>query len=176
MDAQRFKGTLENHQIGVYFGTIVAGAFFAVLVPGTTAFEIAINPVLALMLFATFLQVPLADLGRAFSHVRFLSALLTTNFLVVPLLVAVLVQFLPPDPIVRLGVLLVLLAPCIDYVVTFSHLGRADASLPWLVSRGCCRWPCSPWPVYSCVRVVDRHSSCAGSNYAGRLCQRLREA
>jgi len=28
---------------------------------------------------------------------------------------------------VRLGVLLVLLTPCIDYVVTFSHLGRADA-------------------------------------------------
>lgn len=27
----------------------------------------------------------------------------------------------------RLGVLIVLLAPCIDYVVTFSHLGRADA-------------------------------------------------
>jgi ACR3 family arsenite efflux pump ArsB len=30
---------------------------------------------------------------------------------------------------VRLGVLLVLLAPCIDYVVTFAHLGRADARL-----------------------------------------------
>ena len=29
----------------------------------------------------------------------------------------------------RLGVLLVLLTPCIDYVVTFSHLGRADARL-----------------------------------------------
>ena len=42
---------------------------------------------------------------------------------------AVLVQFLPPDPMVRLGVLLVLLTPCIDYVVTFSHLGRADARL-----------------------------------------------
>ncbi len=27
----------------------------------------------------------------------------------------------------RLGVLFVLLTPCIDYVVTFSHLGRADA-------------------------------------------------
>ena len=46
-----------------------------------------------------------------------------------PLFVAALVQFLPPDPMVRLGVLLVLLTPCIDYVVTFSHLGRADARL-----------------------------------------------
>lgn len=47
----------------------------------------------------------------------------------VPLLVSVLVQFLPNDPLVRLGVLLVLLTPCIDYVATFSHLGDADARL-----------------------------------------------
>ncbi|MHB1207915.1 MAG: arsenic resistance protein, partial [Rhodospirillaceae bacterium] len=52
-----------------------------------------------------------------------------TNFLVVPLLVAMLIQFAPSDPMIRLGVLLVLLCPCIDYVVTFSHLGRADAKL-----------------------------------------------
>lgn len=39
-------------------------------------------------------------------------------------------QFLPLDPLIRSGVLLVLLTPCIDYVVTFAHLGRADARLP----------------------------------------------
>src|SRR3546814_4914861 len=33
------------------------------------------------------------------------------------------------DPMLRLGVLLVLLTPCIDYVVTFAHLGRADSRL-----------------------------------------------
>jgi ACR3 family arsenite efflux pump ArsB len=81
------------------------------------------------MLFATFLQVPLADLGRALVRVRFIGALLAANFLAIPVLVFGLVQFLPPDPMVRLGVLLVLLAPCIDYVVTFSHIGRADARL-----------------------------------------------
>ncbi|WP_245450777.1 bile acid:sodium symporter [Borborobacter arsenicus] len=81
------------------------------------------------MLFVTFLQVPLADLGRAFARVRFLAALLVTNFVVVPILVAGLIQFLPAEPMLRLGVLFVLLTPCIDYVVTFSHLGRADARL-----------------------------------------------
>jgi ACR3 family arsenite efflux pump ArsB len=30
---------------------------------------------------------------------------------------------------VRLGVLLVLLTPCVDYVVTFTHMGRGDARL-----------------------------------------------
>lgn len=120
---------LEERQISIYFGAVVVAALAAFVVPGTAALEAWINPALAFMLFVTFLQVPLADLGRAFARVRFLGALLVTNFVLVPLLVAVLIQFLPPDPLIRLGVLLVLLTPCIDYVVTFSQLGKADARL-----------------------------------------------
>ena len=120
---------LERHQIIIYFGAVVGAAVAAVLVPGTGVLERAINPALALMLFVTFLQVPLADLGRAFTRIRFLAPLLVTNFMVVPLLVAVLIRFAPSEPLVKLGVLLVLLTPCIDYVVTFAHLGRADARL-----------------------------------------------
>src|SRR5690606_9798752 len=51
------------------------------------------------------------------------------NFVAIPVLAAGLAYFLPADPMLRLGVLLVLLAPCIDYVITFAHLGRADARL-----------------------------------------------
>ena len=126
---QKLREFLENRQISVYFATVTLAAVIAMFVPGTTVLEAGVNPALALMLFVTFLQVPLADLGRAFIQVRFFAALLTANFVMVPLLVAVLVQFLPHDPMVLLGVLLVLLTPCIDYVVTFSHLGRADARL-----------------------------------------------
>jgi hypothetical protein len=39
------------------------------------------------------------------------------NFVVLPVLVAGLIQFLPINPMLRLGVLMVLLTPCIDYVV-----------------------------------------------------------
>jgi ACR3 family arsenite transporter len=126
---QKIRELLEGRQIRIYFGTVVLAAAIAKLVPGTTDLEAGVNPALALMLFVTFLQVPLADLGRAFIQVRFFAALLIANFVMVPLLVAALVQFLPHDPMVLLGVLLVLLTPCIDYVVTFSHLGRADARL-----------------------------------------------
>lgn len=129
MDFQYFRERLENRQIIIYFGTIVVAAVAALLAPATAILEGGINPALAVMLFATFLQVPLAELRRVFTQVRFIAALLTANFIVVPLLVAGLVQFLPPDPMIRLGVLLVLLAPCIDYVVTFSHIGKADARL-----------------------------------------------
>ncbi|TXN47378.1 arsenic resistance protein [Methylobacterium sp. WL7] len=123
------RDALEGHQIGIYFAAIGAAVLIALTLPGTTALEAWINPALALMLFVTFLQVPLPELGKAFARVRFLAALLITNFVVVPLLVAGLIRFLPADPMLRLGVLMVLLTPCIDYVVTFAHLGRADAKV-----------------------------------------------
>lgn len=123
------RDNLEKHQISIYFGAVVLGAVAALTIPGTTVLEIGINPALGFMLFVTFLQVPLAELRNPFSKFRFLASLLLTNFLVIPVVVAGLIQFLPPDPMLRLGVLLVLLTPCIDYVVTFAHLGRADARL-----------------------------------------------
>lgn len=126
---QNIRDQLENNQIGIYFATVALAALAGLALPGTTSLESAVNPALAFMLFVTFLQVPLAELGRAFTHTRFLGALLVTNFAVIPLLVAALLPLVPADPLIRLGVLLVLLAPCIDYVVTFSHLGRADARL-----------------------------------------------
>ena len=129
MNVQLIREALENRQIFIYFGAVAAAVAAAYAVPGTTALEIVVNPALALMLYLTFLQLPMPELKQAFGQVRFLGALLVANFLVVPLLVWALIQFLPVDPLLRLGVLLVLLTPCIDYVVTFSHLGRADARL-----------------------------------------------
>lgn len=126
---QNTRDALERHQIPIYFATVVLAAVVALTVPGAPVLEGAINPALAMMLYVTFLQVPVAELRRAFGQVRFLGALLVANFIAIPLLVWGLVQFLPVDPMLRLGVLLVLLTPCIDYVVTFAHLGRADSRL-----------------------------------------------
>lgn len=126
---QTLQDHLEHYQVGIYLATVVIAAVMATVLPGTDALESAINPALALMLFVTFLQVPLANLRRVFTHIRFLGALLITNFLIIPLLIALLIQLVPADPLVRLGVLFVLLTPCIDYVVTFSYVGRADARL-----------------------------------------------
>lgn len=123
----QLRDVLETRQVRIYFAALLLGAVTAIAVPGTTRLEAAINPTLAVMLFATFLQVPLAELGRTFTKARFLLALGIANFVLVPLLVMALLPFLPADDLVRLGVLMVLLAPCIDYVVTFAHLGRADA-------------------------------------------------
>jgi ACR3 family arsenite transporter len=123
------KETLEHRQVWIYFASVIAGGAAAAVLTGTDRLEILINPALALMLFVTFLQVPLADIGNAFREVRFLSALLASNFVAVPMLALLLLALVPDDPLVRLGVLMVLLTPCIDYVITFAQLGRADARL-----------------------------------------------
>ena len=120
---------LERHQIAVYFGCVALGAIAALALPGTGGLQAAINPALALMLFVTFLQVPLALIGRAFGELRFMAALLCSNFAILPVLAFALSRFAPDDALLRLGVLMVLLTPCIDYVITFAHLGRADARL-----------------------------------------------
>lgn len=120
---------LEKHQISIYFGAIILALLFSAITPKTTQLYFVINPALAFMLFVTFLQMPLAKVSIKSLNRRFLCALLTANFIVVPLLVLGLVPFMPNDPIITLGILLVLLTPCIDYVVTFSHLGKADSRL-----------------------------------------------
>ncbi|MBN3206897.1 arsenic resistance protein [Pectobacterium brasiliense] len=122
------KPFMEAHQAAIYFVAVIAAVATALVLPGTEQLDIVINPALALMLFVTFLQVPLTTIGKSLAQVRFIGALLAANFIVIPLFVAALLPFLPAEPLVKLGIILVLLAPCIDYVVTFAHLGRADAA------------------------------------------------
>lgn len=123
------KDSLERYQAWIYFGTVASGVVAASFVPGTEKLESAINPALAFMLFVTFLQVPLADIGKGFRETRFLGALLVSNFVAIPALVSLLLRWVTEDSLLRLGILMVLLCPCIDYVITFAHLGRADTRL-----------------------------------------------
>ncbi|MEU7117912.1 arsenic resistance protein [Streptomyces zaomyceticus] len=68
-----------------------------------------------------------AELVCSLRDGRFLSAAVVVNFVVVPLVVAAKFTFLPPDQAVRLGVLLVLLCPCVDYVIVFSGLASGSS-------------------------------------------------
>ncbi|MFD4638028.1 arsenic resistance protein [Lentzea sp. NPDC058436] len=119
---------MERHQVAVYLGALAAGGVAGWVAPGAgPTLEHLINPVLAVLLYVTFLQVPVAELGRSLRPGRFLGAALVVNFAVVPLVVAAMFAFLPADQAVRMGVLLVLLTPCVDYVIVFSGLAGADS-------------------------------------------------
>ncbi|MFD9520745.1 arsenic resistance protein [Streptomyces sp. NPDC059979] len=119
---------MEHHQIAVYLGAMAAGALVGWAAPyAGPGLEHAINPVLGALLFVTFLQVPAAELLRSLRAGRFLSAALVVSFVVVPLVVAAMFVFLPADQAVRIGVLLVLLCPCVDYVIVFSGLAGGSS-------------------------------------------------
>lgn len=123
------RDILERRQVWIYFAAVALAAAVGLSASGTARLERAINPALAFMLFVTFLQVPLPEIGRGLRETRFLAALLVSNFIAVPALAFLLLQLTIDEPLLRLGILMVLLTPCIDYVITFAHLGRADARL-----------------------------------------------
>ncbi|MFN3566670.1 MAG: bile acid:sodium symporter, partial [Burkholderiaceae bacterium] len=111
----------------MYLAAIVAGlAVGAALPAAAPVFERLLWPALALLLYATFVQVPLLHLREAARDHRFVAAVLLGNFVLVPACVWLLLAWLPADPALRLGVLLVLLVPCTDWFITFTQLGGGD--------------------------------------------------
>ena len=69
--------------------------------PGAGAWAVLVEPVLALLLLATFLAVPAVVFGLS--------------------------RFVAHDDALLVGVLLVLLAPCVDYVIAFTALAGGAA-------------------------------------------------
>jgi ACR3 family arsenite efflux pump ArsB len=119
--------TLERRQVLIYLATIAGGLVLGSARPDIgPRFETLLWPVLAALLYTTFVQVPLLHVRDAFRDGRFVLAILFGNFIFIPLLVWLALQALPDDPALHLGVLLVLLVPCTDWFITFTQLGRGS--------------------------------------------------
>ncbi|WP_165068031.1 bile acid:sodium symporter [Marisediminicola senii] len=113
----------EAHQVALYLAAIALGAVVGLAAPAVApALEASVTPVLAVLLFATFLAVPLGQLRAASRDIHFLSTVLVVNFVVVPAVVFGLSRFVADDRALLIGVLLVLLTPCVDYVIVFTGL------------------------------------------------------
>ncbi|AZF19099.1 arsenic resistance protein [Pseudomonas sp. R3-52-08] len=124
------RDTLEHNQIPVYFGAILLAALCGVFAPSfAQGLSVLITPAIAVLMYAMFLQIPFLDLRRSWGSKRFMAALLLANFILVPLLVWALTRGLLEHPALLVGALLVLLTPCIDYVVVFTHIGKGDSRL-----------------------------------------------
>jgi len=128
---QRVVNWWDRHQVSLYVAAILVGGVVGVLAPeAAPVLTAATNPVLALLLFATFLGIPLIEVGRSVRDLRFLGTVLALNFVIVPFVVWGLSRFVANDRGLLIGVLLVLLTPCVDYVIVFTGLaGGAKARL-----------------------------------------------
>lgn len=124
------RDRLEQYQGVGYLAVILAGLMVGTHSPGIADRLVPwLWPLLGALLYVTFTQVPLARLSARQVSPRFLVAAVLGNFVVVPLIVWGLVQALPENPGLRLGVMMVLLLPCTDWFISFTHLGRGDTAL-----------------------------------------------
>ena len=124
------RDQLERHQIPLYLIAVVLAAAIGLLAPGVgQPLETLVTPAIAVLMYAMFLQIPFLDLRAGLGNRRFMVALLLANFVLVPVLVWAITRGLVDHPAVLVGALLVLLTPCIDYVVVFTHIGKGDSRL-----------------------------------------------
>ncbi|WP_409271550.1 arsenic resistance protein [Neobacillus sp. SCS-31] len=121
---------LENNQVWLYVIVLIIASGFGLLAPDIGGqLDSTISFVIAILMYSMFSQIPFVSLKKAFGNRRFIGALLTVNYIAVPIVVWLLSKLLPNHPPLLLGVYLVLLTPCIDYVIVFTSLGRGNEKL-----------------------------------------------
>lgn len=121
------KDTLEKKQIGIYIVTLLISVFVGLNWNDSNILEKTIEPIIGILLYSMFCQIPFLELKQALKNRSFFKALLFGNFVLIPLLVWILISIFSTTPIITLGIALVLLTPCIDYVIVFSHLGKGNS-------------------------------------------------
>ncbi|WP_145414381.1 arsenic resistance protein [Paenibacillus xylanexedens] len=124
------RETMERQQTWFYVMALLAGAWIGLAAPAWgSVLHVAVSPILAVLLYSMFLQIPFTELRASWSNLRFMAALLIGNFIAIPVVVWLLTLVFPQSPGVLMGVYLVLLTPCIDYVIVFTQLGRGNEKL-----------------------------------------------
>ncbi len=79
-------------------------------------------------MFSMFSQIPFLNLRNNLLNLKFMFALILSNFLFIPLLVfGIIHAFNISSSAILIGLCLVLLTPCIDYVIVFTALGKGNA-------------------------------------------------
>lgn len=126
---EQLRDLLERNQVKIYFFSILIGIICGLTISSIISLETIMSFALALMLFATFLQVPISDIGQSFKNLNFILILFIVNFIILPIFTVILIQLLPAIPLIRFAVLFVLLCPCVDYVITFTHLVKGNAKV-----------------------------------------------
>lgn len=89
-----------------------------------------IVPLLIVMLFLTFLQIPMADLESSFKNHRFTAATLVINFVWTPILAWMLASFFLADhPALWIGFIMLMVTPCTDWYLIFTGIAKGNVAL-----------------------------------------------
>lgn len=89
-----------------------------------------ITPLLIIMLYLTFLQIPLKDFKRSFSNRKFTLTNIGMNFILTPLLAWFLAAiFLYDNPALWLGFIMLMVTPCTDWYIIFTGIAKGNTAL-----------------------------------------------
>src|SRR5699024_11938450 len=92
--------------------------------------ETIISASLCILMFSMFSQIPFFNIKHNLLNIKSILALLTSNFIAIPLFVFGLIQFFDVSNVaIIIGFYLVLLTACIDYVIAFNALGNGTDQL-----------------------------------------------
>src|SRR5690554_3910115 len=100
------RKTLEEKQIWIYAIILPFALGFGYLWDHSASLTSLIEPVIGILLFSMFCQIPFLELKKTFKDRAFFKALLLGNFIFIPMLAFTLSHLFLKDPILILGVLL----------------------------------------------------------------------
>ena len=120
---------IEKYQTLIIFVAMPIGLLFGLAQPVEQYAENFIIPFLFLMLFGVFLNIPLKNIGKAFTNIKFTGTTVAINFLFAPLLAWLLGRiFLSNAPILQIGFIMIMVTPCTDWYLVFTS--KAKGNLP----------------------------------------------
>lgn len=109
---------------------MVLGLFAGQHGPTADIASVLVVPLLMLLLFLIFLDVPFRDIPASVKNYKFNFISLGINFLWTPVLAYVLGNmFLSDHPVLWLGLFMLLVTPCTDWYIIFTNLARGNTAL-----------------------------------------------
>ena len=126
---QHFKSKIEHYQIYIYFVALVLGILAGLTSQIFSIFlESVISIFIGILMFSMFSQIPFFNIRQNLFNTKYIIALILSNFIIIPIFVFTLIQlFEVSSAPILIGLYLVLLTPCIDYVIVFTALGKGNA-------------------------------------------------
>jgi len=125
-----FIGTLDKLQTFIILFAIGLGLLLGQADIIEQYAETLVIPFLFLMLYGLFLTIPLQQLKKAFSNIRFLGSSTIINFIWTPVLAWGLgAIFLSGYPALWIGFIMLMVTPCTDWYLAFTGIAKGNVSL-----------------------------------------------
>ncbi|AJD90407.1 hypothetical protein JMA_10900 [Jeotgalibacillus malaysiensis] len=111
-------------------GAVTAGLILSQIDGAGNLGEALILPLLALMIYLTFLQIPLKNVKASFKNKVFSTSAVLINFVWTPVFAWLLsIIFFPDQPALAIGLIMLLVTPCTDWYLIFTGVAKGNIAL-----------------------------------------------